>query len=102
MSFEIRDALKMTSECFLCVLEKNLEEKYAEYYLYEQVMDPQAREAIVASRGFCNYHFYTLLREARKPDGTDGQGMALIMESVNQALIADRGPGKEPHRHGGI
>ena len=89
MHFEIRDALKTADECFLCVLERNLDEKYAEHYLYEQVMDPESRAAIVASRGFCNYHFYALLREARKPDGTDGQGLALIMESITQALISD-------------
>ena len=87
--FEIGDALKMRGECFLCILERDLEQGYAEHYLYELVMDSPSRDKIVASRGFCNHHFYTMLREAGKPDGTDGQGMALIMKDLNEALIED-------------
>jgi len=86
---EIREALKSSGECFLCTLEGGLEREYVEHYLYELVMDPPSRAAIVASRGFCNHHFYAMLSEAGKAKTTDGLGMALVMESVNKALMED-------------
>ena len=86
---EIREALESSGECFLCTLERDLEQRYTDHYLYEEVMDPASRAKIVASRGFCNYHFYEMLSEAGRPRTADGLGMALIMESVNKALIEE-------------
>jgi hypothetical protein len=89
VSYEIRDVLKRSGECFLCTLEGELEQKYVEHYLYEQVMDPVSREAIVASRGFCNYHAYLMFSETAKPKTTDGLNLTLLMQSVNQAFMKD-------------
>ena len=86
---EIREALESSGECFLCTLERDLEQKYTDHYLYEEVMASASRAKIVASRGFCNHHFYEMLYEAGKPKTADGLGMALIMESVNKALIEE-------------
>jgi hypothetical protein len=82
-------AIEKDSECFLCEVENELEQKYLNNYLQELVMDAKARDEIVESRGFCNDHSYKLLIEASKPTTSDGHGVALIIQSVIEQLIRD-------------
>ncbi len=86
---EIRDALKSSDECFLCALERVLEQEYVEHYLCECVMDPASRAEVVASRGFCNHHSHIMLAEVAKPKTADGLGVALVVKSVAEAFVED-------------
>lgn len=83
----LKRAIEKNSECFLCDLESELEQRYLKNYLEELVMDPKAREKIIQSRGFCNSHSYKILFEANKPTNSDGHGIALIMKSITEHLI---------------
>jgi hypothetical protein len=85
----VKGAIEKSSECFLCDLETEIEQKYLDTYLQELVMDYRAREKIIKSRGFCNNHSYKILIEASKPTTYDGHGIALVMQSVTQQLIQD-------------
>jgi hypothetical protein len=85
----IKRAVEKNSECFICDLETEIEQKYLNTYLQELVMDSKARERIIQSRGFCNNHSYKILIEASKPTSSDGHGIALIMQSVTEQLIQD-------------
>ncbi|MBT0158489.1 hypothetical protein G4O51_00730 [Candidatus Bathyarchaeota archaeon A05DMB-2] len=85
----IRRAIDKNSECFLCELETEIEQRYFDNYLQELVMDYKAREKIIQSRGFCNNHSYKILVEANKPTISDGHGIALIMQSITKQLIQD-------------
>jgi hypothetical protein len=85
----IKRAIEKGSECFLCELETEIEQKYLDTYLQELVMDYKAREKIIHSRGFCNNHSYKILIEAIKPTISDGHGIALIMQSITKQLIQD-------------
>ncbi|MEM2118547.1 MAG: DUF6062 family protein [Candidatus Bathyarchaeia archaeon] len=89
MQVHISQALEKEKHCFLCHLEGTLEQRYVEVYLSELVMDPKAREKIVASRGFCNYHFYKMFVSATNPASEDCLGMALILKSVTGQLLED-------------
>ena len=86
---KIKRALESDSECFLCVLEEEIERKFIDTYLYELVMDVSSREKIIETRGFCNYHFYKMLVAASRPESPDGHGMALILEDITERLIQD-------------
>lgn len=85
----IKRAINKNSECFICELETEIEQKYLDNYLQELVMDYKAREKIIQSRGFCNSHSYKILAEASKPTISDGHGIALIMQSITNQLIQD-------------
>lgn len=85
----IREALEKAETCFLCHLENRFEQRYVDNYLYELVMDAGAREKIIESRGFCNYHFYKMLASSTNPASSDGLGMALILKSVTEQLFED-------------
>jgi len=85
----IKRAIESGKECFLCVLEDEIERKYMGTYLYELVMDPSSRHKTVENRGFCNHHFYKLLFAAARPESSDNHGLALIMENVTDELIQD-------------
>jgi len=85
----ISQALEKGENCFLCHLEGRLERRFIETYLSELVMDAKAREKIVESRGFCNYHFYKMFVSASNPASEDGLGMALILKSVTEQLLED-------------
>ena len=85
----ISEALESMDKCFLCQLEERLEQRYVDTYLGELVMDPKAREKIVESRGFCNYHSYRMLASASNPSSEDGHGLALILKSVTEQLLND-------------
>jgi hypothetical protein len=71
----IKRAIEKGSECFLCELETEIEQKYLDTYLQELVMDYKAR--------------YKILIEAIKPTISDGHGIALIMQSITKQLIQD-------------
>ena len=85
----LKRAMEKNTECFLCDLETEIEQKYLSNYLQELVMDSKARERIIESRGFCNSHSYKLLIEADKPTSSDGHGIALIMKSITEQLIQE-------------
>jgi len=89
MHVRISQALEKEENCFLCHLEGRLEQRFIETYLGELVMDPKARERIVESRGFCNYHSYKMFVSASDPASEDGLGMALILKSVTEQLLED-------------
>ena len=89
MHVRISQALEKGENCFLCHLEGRLEQRFIETYLSELVMDPKAREKIVESRGFCNYHAYKMFVSASNPASEDGLGMALILKSVTEQLLED-------------
>jgi len=89
MHVRISQALEKGENCFLCHLEGRLERRFTETYLSELVMDPKAREKIVESRGFCNYHSYKMLVSASNPASEDGLGMALILKSITEQLLED-------------
>ena len=89
MHVRISQALEKGENCFLCHLEGRLEQRFIETYLSELVMDPKAREKIVESRGFCNYHSYKMFVSASNPTSEDGLGMALILKSVTEQLLED-------------
>ena len=84
-------------ECFLCSLEDEIENKYADTYLSELVMDASSRDRIIESRGFCNHHFYKMLIAANKPGSPDGHGIALVNESVVDKLVQDLHKQKSHH-----
>lgn len=52
-------------------------------------MNPKAREELIKSRGFCNYHFYKMHAVASNPSSQDGHGLALILKSVAEQIIED-------------
>ncbi|MEM3577155.1 MAG: DUF6062 family protein [Candidatus Bathyarchaeia archaeon] len=85
----IKRAIECEEECFLCVLEEEIENKFMDTYLSELVMDASSRRKIIESRGFCNYHFYKMLIAANKPGSPDGHGIALTMHSVVEQLLLD-------------
>ncbi|MEM2904212.1 MAG: DUF6062 family protein [Candidatus Bathyarchaeia archaeon] len=87
--FPLREALEKGTECLLCVIEEGLEHRYMKYYLSELVMDPPSRDKVVESRGFCNYHLHQMLAESTRPEISAGTGIALVMESIVEALIKD-------------
>jgi len=89
MHVHILKALEKEENCFLCHLEGRLEQRFIETYLSELVMDSKAREKIVKSRGFCNYHSYKMLVSATNPASEDCLGMALILKSVTEQLLED-------------
>ncbi|MEM2112158.1 MAG: DUF6062 family protein [Candidatus Bathyarchaeia archaeon] len=89
MHVRIFQALEKGGNCFLCHLEGRLEQRFIETYLSELVMDPKAREKIVESRGFCNYHSYKMLVSATNPASEDCLGMALILKSITEQLLED-------------
>ncbi|MCW4047362.1 MAG: DUF6062 family protein [Candidatus Bathyarchaeota archaeon] len=94
----IKRAIEKNGECFLCELEAEVEQKYLDNYLQELVMDSNAREKIIQSRGFCNNHSYKILAEANKPTISDGHGVALIMQSITKQLIQDVSELKNLHK----
>jgi hypothetical protein len=85
----IKRAIECEEECFLCVLEEEIESKFMDTYLSELVMDTSSRNKIIESRGFCNHHFYKLLITASRPGSPDGHGIALIAHSVIKQLLLD-------------
>jgi|GEM_PF-409850 len=87
--FSLSEALKKGTECPLCVMEDGLERRYMKHYLSELVMDPPSREAVMESRGFCNYHLYQMLAESSKPETSADTGAALVMGTVVEALTGD-------------
>ena len=85
----IRESLEKASGCFLCYLENRFEQRYFDNYLNETVMDPNERERIIKTRGFCNYHFYKIFALSTEPSSNDGLGLALILKSVTEQLLSD-------------
>ena len=93
----IKKVIRSDEECFLCVLEDEIERRYMDTYLSELVMDAPSREKIIESRVFCNHHFYKILSTASKPGGSDGLGIALVNGSIVEKLVQDLHKQKSQH-----
>jgi hypothetical protein len=93
----IKRVIGSDEECFLCLLEDEIESKYMDTYLSELVMNASSREKIIESRGFCNHHFYKMLIAASKPGSSDGHGIALVNESIVEKLVQDLHKQKSHH-----
>jgi hypothetical protein len=96
----IKRVIESGKECFLCVLEDEIESKFIDTYLSELVMDASSRQKIIESRGFCNHHFYKMFIATSKPKSPDGHGMALIMQSVTEQIIQDLHRQRENRKDG--
>lgn len=87
--FRLRTAMEKNTECLLCAIEDELEQRYIQHYFSELVMDSPSRRELIECRGFCNYHLHQMLTEATRPGISAGTGMVLVMRSVAEALIQD-------------
>jgi hypothetical protein len=74
------DAYHEEGECSLCIMEKNIEESYVEFFLGGSVMESDTRIE-VNKIGFCPHHF-KLLYEAQ-----NRLGLALITHTYFKELI---------------
>jgi hypothetical protein len=59
--FKVLETIQKSRDCGLCVLEKGAVHSYFEAFLYENVNDHGAREALRASRGWCPFHAHHLI-----------------------------------------
>lgn len=59
--FDVLEALAMTPECALCLLEAKSLRRYFETLLYEMVNDPRVRGELAHSKGYCHRHAHMLL-----------------------------------------
>lgn len=94
--FRVLEALEGPG-CPLCLLRSSAVERYLDSLLYEQVNDPDLRQALARSRGFCREHAYVLVGLG------DSLGTAILYrDQVGQALeavrIARRRAGSTPPR----
>lgn len=97
------DALKLDSECPLCIIQRHLELQETEKFLGASVMDPDTRVR-VNDKGFCKAHQKMLIT------GNNRLGLALLMEShinkVKPALLGavktakEEAASKKPLRFG--
>lgn len=58
--FKVLEAVQKNRDCPLCALEKEAVHSYFDAFLYENVNNPGARDALRASRGYCSYHAHHL------------------------------------------
>ncbi|MCK5130363.1 MAG: hypothetical protein KAQ68_10945, partial [Clostridiales bacterium] len=59
------DAIKENSECPFCLIQKNLEDKYVDFYLSDAIMQSHIRIRINET-GFCARHYNKMLHSDRK------------------------------------
>ena len=59
------DALNKDTECLLCSIRKDLEDKYVQFYLGDSVMQPDVRQKI-NKIGFCGAHYEMMYKESKK------------------------------------
>ena len=78
--FELVDAQRLAG-CPICRLAYRTTDRYLDMLLYEAVLDPQVREKLKSSYGFCHEHVAML-------HGRPGRslGIALIYESILRRL----------------
>ena len=77
--FNVLDALK--EKCPICFLVKKTIHKAMDDFLYESVNDPDVREKIIISSGFCNRHSWTLQKLG------DGFGQAIIYNDLVSKVL---------------
>jgi len=80
--FELVDAQRLAG-CPICRLTYRNTERYLDMLLYEAVLDPDVREKLKGSHGFCREHVAML----QKLPGRS-LGVALIYESILRAIVA--------------
>jgi hypothetical protein len=59
--FKVLETLQKAKGCALCVLEKEAFHSYFDAFLYENVNNPVAREALKVARGWCPQHAHFLV-----------------------------------------
>jgi hypothetical protein len=84
---QIEEALKQPG-CAICRLSEAAVRKSAEVFLYENSMNPQVREPIVKSRGFCPEHTRLLAAIELSADGS-ALGMNYIYEQLARVVAAE-------------
>jgi len=58
--FKVLEALQKARDCALCGLEKGSLKSHLDAFLYENVNNPGARDALRASHGYCPHHTHHL------------------------------------------
>ena len=67
--YELRDACQKGG-CPLCTMALDTVARYLDIVIYENVNDPQTRDAVVAARGYCNDHSWQLRAQSGAALGT--------------------------------
>jgi hypothetical protein len=83
--YELRDACNKGG-CSICTMALDTVDRYLDIVLYENVNDPQTRDAVVAARGYCNDHSWQLRAKSGAAFGT-----ALMYRDVLQHVAEESG-----------
>src|SRR5438067_7292585 len=83
--YELLDACKKGG-CPLCTMALDTVARYLDILIYENVNDPQTRDAVVAARGYCNGHSWQLRATSGAAFGT-----ALMYRDVLQHVAEEIG-----------
>src|SRR5438876_10683250 len=67
--YELLDACKKGG-CPICTMALDTVARYLDIVIYENVNDPQTRDAVVAARGYCNDHSWQLRAKSGAAFGT--------------------------------
>ena len=89
--YELRDAQRKAG-CAICRLAYRGADRYLDSILYEAVLDPQVRQRLTDSRGFCARHTRMLLQKPGR-----ALGIALIYRDILRD-IADSAQATEPSK----
>ncbi len=84
---QIDEALKQTG-CAICRLTASAVRKSAEGFLYENTLDPQVREPILKSRGFCAEHTRLLAAIELSTDGS-ALGLNYVYEQLSRIVAEE-------------
>ena len=83
--FELLDACRRGG-CPICTMTLDTVARYLDILIYENVSDPQTRDAVVAARGYCNDHSWQLRATSGAAFGT-----ALMYRDVLQHVVEEIG-----------
>jgi hypothetical protein len=93
LTIAILEGIEKSEGCALCYLWVKSEENHMQHLLRDEVvMDPEFREKVIASGGFCNRHAHLLYKAAYKSHTEDGLGYALYMKDVVRKIIDELAP----------
>jgi Family of unknown function (DUF6062) len=81
--YELLDACKRGG-CPICTMALDTVARYLDILIYENVNDPQTRDAVVAARGYCNDHSWQLRAKSGAAFGT-----ALLYRDVLQHVVEE-------------
>src|SRR5438132_10582066 len=84
--YELLDACKKGG-CPICTMALDTVARYLDIVIYENVNDPQTRDAVVAARGYCNDHSWQL----RAMTSGAALGAALMYRDVLQHVAEEIG-----------